>query len=72
MSRNHLHRSVEVDGKKVDYAINRRGCKGRWTKTDDAMMRKIVAATVRMASEEKGSTTPAPTTTGLPSREEAP
>lgn len=51
MSRNRLHRAIEVDGKTVEYAINRRGCKGRWTKKDEEAMRALVAAAVRRDNE---------------------
>lgn len=52
MSRNRLHRSVEVDGKTVEYAINRRGCKGRWTKKDDEMMAQLIKAVHRSEKQK--------------------
>lgn len=53
MSRKRLHRAIEVDGETIHYAINRRGCKGRWTKQDDKAMAAIVQAVIRSPLAER-------------------
>lgn len=43
---------VADDGTPMPVHVNRRGCKGRWTKESDEMLRRLVDAVHRMTPEQ--------------------